>query len=118
MKTFILFWDTSVSDYTVEDLQEDIDSYDFYRAPWKVWEHDDASCGDRFFVVRVGNEKTGICMSGYFSSDPYKGDDWSEGDREVYYMRLAPEVMLNPDYCPLLSTGATDKPCGEGGDGC
>jgi hypothetical protein len=104
MKTFILFWDTNVSEYSVEDFQEDIDSYDYYDTPWKVWEHDEASCGDRFFVVRLGEEKTGICMSGYFSSDPFKYDyDDDDNEEEVFCMKVDPEVMLNPDYCPLLS---------------
>ena len=104
MKTFILFWDTNVSEYTVEDFQEDIDSFDDYDTPWKVWEHDDASCGDRFFVIRLGEGKTGICMSGYFSSDPFKYNYGDDDNEEVFCMRVDPEVMLNPDYCPLLST--------------
>ena len=26
---------------------------------WSVWEHEKAKCGDRFFLVRVGEGKTG-----------------------------------------------------------
>ncbi len=26
---------------------------------WSVWEHEKAKCGDRFFLVRVGEGKSG-----------------------------------------------------------
>ena len=71
---------------------------------WAVWEHENASCGDRFFMVRCGECKTGICMSGYFASDPYKGEDWSGKGRELFYMDLDPDVMIHPDYRAILTT--------------
>ena len=43
-------------------------------------------------------------MSGKFTSDPYKGEDWSGRGRETYYLDLEPDVMIHPKYRPILST--------------
>lgn len=103
MKTYILFWNPAISSYKLEDFQREMEDYDA-DMNWSVWEYENACAGDRFFMVRCGSGKTGICMSGYFSSDPYKGEDWSGRGRVTYYMDLEPDYMINPDYLPILST--------------
>lgn len=106
MKTFILFWNPAISSYKLDDFQRELEelSDDYNDMNWSVWEHEKASAGDRFFMVRCGSGKTGICMSGYFSSDPYKDEDWSGRGRETYYMDLEPDVMIHPEYLPILTT--------------
>ena len=71
MKTFILFWNPEISSYTIERLREDLE-VEQHVSNWSVWEHKKAHKGDRFFMVRCGEGKTGICMSGFFSSEPYQ----------------------------------------------
>jgi len=71
MKTYILFWNPAISSYKLEDFQREIDDYENADMNWGVWEYEKACAGDRFFMVRCGSGKTGICMSGYFSSDPW-----------------------------------------------
>lgn len=106
MKTFILFWNPAISSYKLDDFQRELEEMtdDYNNMNWSVWEHDKAHAGDRFFMVRCGNGKTGICMSGYFASDPYKGEDWSGKGRVTYYMDLEPDAMIHPDYLPILTT--------------
>ena len=106
MKTFILFWNPAISSYKLDDFQRELEEMTegYNNMNWSVWEHDKAHAGDRFFMVRCGNGKTGICMSGYFASDPYKGEDWSGKGRVTYYMDLEPDVMIHPDYLPILTT--------------
>ena len=104
MKTYVLFWNPAISSYKLDDFQEKLGELENNDLNWAVWEHEDACCGDRFFMVRCGEGKTGICMSGYFASDPYKEEDWSGEGRDVFYVDLDPEVMIHPDYCPILST--------------
>lgn len=104
MKTYILFWNPAISSFKLDDFQEKLGELEYDYMNWAVWEHENASCGDRFFMVRCGEGKTGICMSGYFASDPYKGEDWSGKGREVFYVDLDPEVMIHPDYRPILTT--------------
>lgn len=106
MNTIILFWNPAISSYSLDDFQRELeevsDSYD--NMNWSVWEHEKAHAGDRFFMVRCGEGKTGICMSGYFSSKPYRGEDWSGRGRVTFYMDLEPDVMIHPDYLPILTT--------------
>lgn len=106
MNTFILFWNPVISSYKLDDFQEELqeEAWLLDDMNWSVWEHEKAREGDRFFMVRCGEGKTGICMSGKFTSDPYKGEDWSGRGRETYYMDLEPDVMIHPEYRPILST--------------
>ena len=43
-------------------------------------------------------------MRGYFSSDPYQDEDWSGRGRVTFYMDIEPDVMIHPDYLPILTT--------------
>ena len=104
MKTYILFWNPAISIYKLENFQEDLEEIGFTDMNWTVWEYKNASAGDRFFMVRCGDGNTGICMSGYFSSDPYEDEDWSGKERKIYYMDLEPDIMINSDYFPILTT--------------
>ena len=103
MNTIILFWNPGISSYTIERLREDLENYE-HVSNWSVWEHDKAHKGDRFFMVRCGKGKTGICMSGRFRSEPYRGEDWSGKGREVYYIDLMADTVIDPDILPILST--------------
>ena len=103
MCTIILFWNPGISSYTIERLREDLSNHS-HVSNWSVWEHDKAHKGDRFFMVRCGEGKTGICMSGRFSSEPYQGEDWSGKGREVYYMDIRADIVIDPDILPILST--------------
>ncbi len=103
MNTVILFWNPAVSSYTLDRFKNDLVNLDdTYN--WSVWEHEKASYGDRFYLVRCGEGKTGICMSGRFSSDPYKDEDWSGRGREIYYMDMLPDYIVDSEVNPILST--------------
>ena len=108
MNTIILFWNPDISSYTIERLREDLSNY-AHVGNWSVWEHDKAHKGDRFFMVRCGKGKTGICMSGRFRSEPYQDEDWSGEGREVYYMDLMADTVIDPDLLPILSTEVLSK---------
>ncbi len=108
MNTIILFWNPSISSYTIERLREDLSNC-AHVSNWSVWEHDKAHKGDRFFMVRCGKGKTGICMSGRFRSEPYQDEDWSGKGREVYYMDLMADTVIDPDLLPILSTEVLSK---------
>lgn len=108
MNTVILFWNPAISSYTLERFKNDLanldDTYD-----WSVWEHDKAKYGDRFFLVRCGEGNTGICMSGRFSSHPFIGEDWSGRGREVYYMKMLPDYIIDSEVNPILTTKELQK---------
>lgn len=43
-------------------------------------------------------------MSGVFDSHPYKAGDWSGRGRTVYYVDMIPNLILNPDKAPMITT--------------
>lgn len=106
MNTFILFWNPAISNYKSDDFQRELEETSEFdgNMNWSVWEHEKAQAGHRFFMVRCGTGNTGICMSGYFTSAPSEGDDWSSKGRKVYYIGLEPDVMIHPEYLPILTT--------------
>lgn len=106
MNTVILMWNPSISSYKVEQFEEELAAFGsldmWYN--WSVYDWQNSHEGDRFYLVRVGQGNTGIVMSGYFSSDPYIMDDWSGRNRIVYYQDMEPDVIINSDKVPTLTT--------------
>lgn len=104
MNTIILFWNPAISSYKLENFQEEMEGIEYADMNWSVWEYEKAHAGDRFFMVRCGSGKTGICMSGYCASEPYQDEDWSGKGRAPYYMNLEADFMIHPEYRPILTT--------------
>ena len=105
--TFILMWNPAISNYKIEEFEEQLRdmSEGFYdEFSWAVWDHEQARDGDRFYMVKVGPGTNGIVMSGRFTSEPYQGEDWSGKGRTVFYMDMEIEEMIHPDRCPLLTS--------------
>lgn len=107
-KTVVLMWNPSISSYTMDRFEEDLRSLASGWGPddfnWSVWDYENARDDDRFFMVKVGPGTNGIVMSGTFSSNPYKGEDWSGKRREVYYMDMLVEEMIHPERCPIITS--------------
>ena len=108
MKTLILMWNPAISSIDMRAFK------DFFAEPvgtdfnWSVWDWKQAHAGDRFFMVRVGEEGkggkgNGIVMSGYLTSEPYRGRDWSGKGREVYYMDLQPDYLFDTEKVRTLT---------------
>ncbi|MDO4462150.1 MAG: hypothetical protein Q4C30_06615 [Bacteroidia bacterium] len=102
--TFILMWNPAISSVDLDEHNYGIENMLTEIFNWSVWEHEKAKIGDRFFLVRVGEGNTGIVMSGVFSSNPYEDSDWSGKGRQTYYMDMNPNVILNPEKVPMITT--------------
>lgn len=49
-------------------------------------------------------------MKGFFTSAPYRGEDWPRGECMVYYMDMRPTFMVCPDHPRgILSTKALEE---------
>ena len=107
-KVFILEWRPAISSYKMEDFEEELDHFDDAWFNWSIWDWKEARAGDEFFMIKCGEEPTGIVMHGVFDSLPYKGEDWSGKGRTVYYADLEPDTMIHPDRCRLLGTDALE----------
>ena len=92
----------------MEQFDSDMEDYAHYEYwddfNWSVHEWEKAQDGDRFFMLRVGEGKTGIFAAGHFISDPFKGKDWSGKGREVYYMTMEFDALFHPERTEIITT--------------
>lgn len=107
--TYILMWNPSISSVSLEDHNATIPEILTEYFNWSVWEHERAGIGDHFFLVRCGEGNTGIVMSGVFDSKPYQAEDWSGKGRNTYYLDMIPNVIINPDVAPMITTEELQK---------
>ena len=104
MKTFILKWRPLISSYKMEQFEEEMHYIEYGEFNWSVHEWEKARSGDNFYMVKVGEGRTGIVMKGFFTSAPYEAADWSGKNRQVHYMDLRPTFMIHPDRCRMITT--------------
>jgi len=126
MNTIILFWNPDISSYDIDRHHDllDGDTIEYGTFNWSIWEHQLAHEGDRFYMVRCKNkpvpgklnkwgkqvwepvidDTTGICMSGVFTSDPYRGEDWSGKGRETFYMDMDIQQATDPDKFVIIKS--------------
>ncbi len=111
MNTVILMWNPSFSSYKMTQFEEELEGFlnEDVWFNWSVYDWQNSHDGDRFFLVRVGQGNTGIVMSGYFSSDPYRDEDWAGKKRIIYYQDMEPDVIIHSDKVPTLSTSELMK---------
>lgn len=69
-RTFFLFWNPAISSIKTTDI-----TY-YLQNPtlpfnWSIWDWREARKGDKFYLVRCGEDKRGIVMSGILESAPY-----------------------------------------------
>ncbi len=97
-------WNPAVSSIKMEDHLNDIPNLLTAGFSWSVYDYKEAKKGDRFVMVRCGEGKTGIVMSGIFDSNPYQAGDWSGKGRKVFYMEMKPNFIADPERLENLIT--------------
>lgn len=109
MKAVVLKWNPEISSFKMDDYLKGMNDFEHFGLNWSVWEHEQIHKYDPFVMVRVGKGNTGIVMSGWIKSDPYKGEDWIGKGRNVYYVDLRITVMVHPEKPLVLSTDKLSK---------
>ncbi len=105
-KTFIMRWNTDISNYKLSEFEEAMNDFDddgFYY-DWSIWDYQKAHIGDRFYMIRTGEGNNGVVMRGSIIGTPYPDEDWSGKGRKVYYIRMSLSHMIHPDKSPTLLT--------------
>lgn len=102
--TVILMWNPDISSFKLDQHKDCLAHLPALTLNWSVWEHEKAKNGDRFFLVRCGEGNTGIVMSGVFTSGPYEEKDWSGRGRQIFYMDMDVNVMIDPDTTDMITT--------------
>lgn len=88
-KTYLLRWNPAISSFKIEYYKRALAKYpDGFTLDWSVYEWEEAHKGDRFYMLRTGDEQAGIVFRGIFTSEPYKGDDWAGKGKTRYYMDM------------------------------
>lgn len=108
-RTFILMWNPEISSVTMDDHTCTIRHMLATYYNWSVWEHDKARRGDKFYLVCCAGARTGIVMSGIFDSNPWESEDWSGSGRQTFYMDMSPNVILDPEKAPMITTEMLEK---------
>lgn len=102
-KTIILMWNPYFSSYKMEQFEDELHHLHLGMTTdynWSIHEHDKVEDGDRFYMVRCGQGRTGIVMSGTLVGDPYGGEDWAGRGRKIYYMDMQPDYYVHTDKVP------------------
>lgn len=105
-KTFILRWNTDISNHKIADFEDGMAHFhdDEYYYNWSMWDYRHAHVGDKFYLIRTGDGRHGVVMSGVLTSNPYVADDWSKRSRKVYYVDMNMDFMIHPEKAPILLT--------------
>ena len=88
-KTYLLRWNPKISSYTLEDYRHDVKyNPDGFCSNWSVYEWEEAHDGDRYYMLRTGDDKPGIVYRGIFTSEPYEDEDWNMTDKLRHYVDM------------------------------
>lgn len=107
--TLIMMWNPEESGLGIESFVASIPNMNTTYFSWRICEYEKAKCGDRFFLIKCGEGKTGIVMSGICDTRPFADKDWNGLGTPRYSMEMAPNVMLDPEYAPMISTKELKK---------
>ena len=104
-KKYLMRWNPSISSFTEKDFEESVEDmvHGMFRMNWSINEWEEARRGDMFYMMRVGDDKSGIVFSGQFVSDPYPSDDWAGTTKRRMYVDLVCMNSMKPGKEPLVS---------------
>ena len=110
-KSYLMRWNPSISSFTEKDYKECVENMKngLFRMNWSISEWEEARRGDLFFMMRVGDDKSGIVFKGQFLSDPYPGDDWAGSKKRRMYVDMICSRAIEPDTKPTLSLEKLQK---------
>ena len=105
-KSYLLRWNTAVSNFKIKDFEKCMDMFrdEDFRLSWSIWDWQDVRAGDKVYLLRVGEGKTGIVMRGEIISDSYVDKDWSGKGRIVHYVDFKVTEMMHPEKAVIPTT--------------
>lgn len=104
MKTFLFAWNPKKWNWTtLEQSINQIEQTGRATEKWSVISHRKIQPGDRAFLMRLGKEPKGIMAAGFVATPPFLIKHWSRENKMVNRVMIDFEVILNPEYEPLLS---------------
>ena len=109
-KTYLLRWNPTISSFKLETYrQATIECPDGFGYDWSIYKWEDAHEGDRYFMLRTGDENAGIVFRGVFTSDPYEDDDWAGQGKQRHYMKMDCFDCVPADQKPPIDIELLEK---------
>ena len=103
MSTYIMRWNPDISSSKIADFRAAREKWpNGFCCNWSIYEWENADINDRYIMVRVGNEPTGIVFLGVFLSEPYEDDDWAGSSKRRHYVDIAIDQSCDPDQ-PMIT---------------
>ena len=109
-KTYLLRWNPGISSFKLETYREaTTECPNGFGFDWSIYEWEEAHEGDRYYMLRTGDDKAGIVWHGIFTSDPYEDKDWAGQGKQRHYMKMDCYDCVPADQKPPLNIELLEK---------
>lgn len=109
-KTYLLRWNPAISSFKLDTYRKaTTECPDGFGFDWSIYEWEDAHEGDRYFMLRTGDDKAGIVWRGVFTSDPYEDKDWAGQGKQRHYMKMDCYDCVPADQKPPVDIEMLEK---------
>lgn len=96
---YILRWNPAISSVTLDDYHKGFEqNWKDNVFDWSIYEWEDAHMGDKFFMLRTGDDGAGIVYRGEFRSEPYIDKDWNGSTKPRHYCLYTIYDKPSPAY--------------------
>ena len=108
--TYLLRWNPGISSFKLDEYRHALSECPKgFGFNWSVYEWENAHEGDRFYMLRTGDEYAGIVFRGVFTSNPYAGDDWAGKGKPRHYMDMFCQDCQPADERPPINIDVLEK---------
>ena len=110
-KTYLLRWNPTISSFNLNEYNDVLSRFPdgFSGLNWSVYEWEEAHKGGHFYMLRTGDNSSGLVFCGKFTSDPYPGEDWAGQGKKRYYMNMDCYDCVPADQKPPLNIEVLEK---------
>lgn len=109
-KTYLLRWNPGISSFKLETYRKaTTECPDGFGFDWSIYEWEEAHEGDRYYMLRTGDEKAGIIWHGVFTSEPYEDKDWAGQGKQRHYMKMDCYDCVPADQKPPVDIEMLEK---------
>ena len=109
MKTYILFWNPAISDYSFKSYCREYLRNVGSVITWELREFENAEPGDRIFWLRCGEGNTGILMAGSIYESAFEDVHWKNPEEKTSYVPFLVEYAIDPEEVPIITTEMLQK---------
>ena len=104
-RDYLMRWNPTISSFTEKDFKKCIENMRCgnFRINWSIYEWQEARRGDKFYMMRTGDDKAGIAFCGQFITDPYPSEDWAGSNKRRMYVDMVCYEPVNADGKPRIS---------------